>query len=302
MLMGEHAVLRGSHALAAAAPRRMTVTLHTRTDRSIRLQSALGSADTSLDAFDPGDRLRFAGAAIRQHLEALPSGFDMEIESQMPPDVGLGSSAAVTAAVLAVLRRWRGLSSDRKALHAETLEAIRAVQGCGSGADAAASIYGGLVLYRAEPPRIEPLALPWPVALLYCGYKTPTPTVIQRVAVCRRSSPALYDRVDEWIDASVLRAYEALKIGDREGFAAAVRINRGLMDALGVCDETLAAMLYALEKQRGVSVAKISGSGLGDCVWALGTVNTDTGWGPPLCEGLDEEGLRVESEDGRDGG
>ncbi|WP_144244201.1 hypothetical protein [Nitrincola sp. A-D6] len=43
------------------------------------------------------------------------------------------------------------------------------------------------------------------------------------------------------------------------------------MDALGVNDATLAKMLAELRQDPAVLGAKISGSGLGDCVLTLGT-------------------------------
>ena len=45
----------------------------------------------------------------------------------------------------------------------------------------------------------------------------------------------------------------------------------GLLDALGVCDKTLATIVYTLRQQAAVLGAKISGAGLGDCILALGT-------------------------------
>ena len=43
-----------------------------------------------------------------------------------------------------------------------------------------------------------------------------------------------------------------------------------LMEQLGVCDDTLKDMVTKLQSDAGVLGAKISGSGLGDCVLSLG--------------------------------
>ena len=43
-----------------------------------------------------------------------------------------------------------------------------------------------------------------------------------------------------------------------------------LMEQLGVCDDTLKDMVTRLQDDAGVLGAKISGSGLGDCVISLG--------------------------------
>ncbi|MGB0732694.1 MAG: GHMP kinase, partial [Pontibacterium sp.] len=42
--------------------------------------------------------------------------------------------------------------------------------------------------------------------------------------------------------------------------------------SLGVCDKTIAEIIWLMRECKGVQGAKISGSGLGDCVVALGAV------------------------------
>ena len=45
---------------------------------------------------------------------------------------------------------------------------------------------------------------------------------------------------------------------------------QGLMDALGVSDKSISDMVYSLRQSDRIQGVKISGSGLGDCVLALG--------------------------------
>jgi mevalonate kinase len=49
-----------------------------------------------------------------------------------------------------------------------------------------------------------------------------------------------------------------------------MNIYQGLMDALGVNDYTLSDIIYTMRASADIYGAKISGSGLGDCVIALG--------------------------------
>ena len=82
------------------------------------------------------------------------------------------------------------------------------VQGRGSGADLMAAIVGGIVLYRREPVFFKPI---WPnpsltelpFHLIYAGYKTPTPEVIQIVEAWRQQDPARYAQLFEDIDRCV---------------------------------------------------------------------------------------------------
>ena len=47
-------------------------------------------------------------------------------------------------------------------------------------------------------------------------------------------------------------------------------LHQGLQDALGVSNLILSNIIFKLREMRGIKGAKISGSGLGDCVIALG--------------------------------
>ena len=65
-------------------------------------------------------------------------------------------------------------------------------------------------------------------------------------------------------------ALEAASRADWQAVGELMNINQGLMDALGVNNEQLAKLVFALREDPGIMGSKISGSGLGDCVVGLG--------------------------------
>ncbi|MBL3561944.1 hypothetical protein, partial [Rhodovulum sulfidophilum] len=62
----------------------------------------------------------------------------------------------------------------------------------------------------------------------------------------------------------------AARAQDWTGFGAALARYQGQMAELGVSDETLDRIIADARAMPGLLAAKISGSGLGDCVLALG--------------------------------
>lgn len=271
MLFGEHAVLHGHRALVCAVDRRLRVRLAPRADGRLAIRSALGDYEAPIEA--PGDapRLRFVQAAVGHLRDRLPGGCALDIESDIPSDLGLGSSAAVVVATLAALRAWAdGVPPRPDALLAEAREVIRAVQGMGSGADAAASIHGGVVAFRAEPLQAERLAGPFPITAAYAGSKTPTPEVVRRVDAFGRGHPALHRGILALLGRVSEEAEAALRARRPEAIGPLMNVAHGLMDALGVCDERLASLAYRLRALAGIAGAKISGAGLGDCVIGWG--------------------------------
>lgn len=270
MLLGEHAVLHGRRALVLAVNQRLRVTLVPRADDRLEIESALGRHATTLRECTPHPQFRFILEAIRRHAAACPSGFTLRVESEFSHTIGFGSSAAVTAATVAVLREVAGLPRDLAAIRDEGIAVVRAVQGRGSGADVAASVHGGIVCYRAEPREVERLPAPFRFCAVYSGYKTPTPEVIRRVELSWAERPdelrTLYDRMEDVVAAG--RA--ALHAQDPAALGAALNEGQSLMEALGVNTPKLAAIVAALRADPGIHGAKISGSGLGDCAIGLG--------------------------------
>lgn len=292
MVLGEHAVLHGRHALVCAVSPMMHLRMTPRDDRTVRIQSALGQDEADLSRLEVRPPFRFIWAAIQQAYPSL--GFDLEIESGFSDEIGFGSSAAVTVGILGLLAAHAGQELDRHALFTQARSVIRSVQGRGSGADAAASVFGGLVLYRSDPLHIDPVPVTHPLTLLYSGYKETTPVVIEKVEALRQAQPRLVEGLYDLMDRSVLAAAEAVRAGDWPTVGRLLNMNQGFMDALGVNDRTLSELVYFLRDQPSILGAKISGSGLGDCVLGLGALSAVEHPYTAIPAAISEEGLRIE--------
>ncbi|MEM7495165.1 MAG: hypothetical protein AAF471_03325 [Myxococcota bacterium] len=369
MLLGEHAVLRGKQAIVAAVDRRIHVTLRPRADRRIVVASDLGNSATSVEECRLPPPLRFVQASLRHHQTALPNGMELTITSDLPAAAGLGSSAAVTAAVLGAVRAWLNLvdsppqaaespysarsgsfgprsatsclpclphrgstgasSCSRKAVRSpksieqgspqstgaiartlcgakqsenflglnEAVAVIRRVQGMGSGADAAASLFGGTLLFQSHPaPTVaERFDQAPPIVLCASGAKTPTPRVVEHVEQFRRQHPRVVDAIDSAIHQTVIEAASAIKRADWPSLGRLFNVNHGLMNALGVSNALLEEMVQALRGEPTIHGAKISGAGLGDCVVGLGRI-TSPQWPSEIISGnITNKGLVIDT-------
>lgn len=296
MLMGEHAVLRGHPAMVCAISKRMKVELTPRADRIVVLHSALGEHETTLDELAPNESFRFVLGAIRACREGIEQGFDLDIRSEMSHQMGLGSSAAVTVSTLAALAGAQGKTPERQCLLECGTKIIRRAQGgVGSGADVAASTYGGCLRFFAESQDVVALPTAPKLTVLYSGSKTPTPEVIAIVEENRKRQPEAFDRLDALIGDVVRRAFVAAASENWETVGELMNVNQGLMDALGVNNAKLSELVYELREDPNVFGSKISGSGLGDCVVGLGKAMRRD-WGvPSLAVQVDPVGATVEA-------
>lgn len=108
---------------------------------------AFGEGDEAL----PRAVLKAAGLGD-ERLKTLST--DVQEMFQGASKLGLGSSAASTAALVVLLSELEGIERTTDARFAWAFEAHRDLQGGrGSGADVAASMYGGLISYRLEAPQ-----------------------------------------------------------------------------------------------------------------------------------------------------
>ncbi|MDF7805891.1 hypothetical protein P4E94_00480 [Pontiellaceae bacterium B12219] len=274
MLLGEHAVLHGKRALVGAINRRITVELFQTLEKTVRIRSGLGTYEAPLHELSDHPSLRFVLQAIRQHADQIPGGFDLVIESEFSADIGFGSSAAVTVATHAALLFWiQGKAPVQECLFNASLKTVHTVQGRGSGADLAASVFGGIVGYTVDPDFL-PVEVSIPLTAVYCGYKTPTADVILRVEQLRSEDPEKYRRIYEEMGASALAAISSLRNHDFPAFGKILNRNQELMDEIGVNTPELQEIVSALQRTPEICGAKISGSGLGDCAIGIGVADS----------------------------
>ncbi len=270
MLLGEHAVLHGNRSLVAAINRRITVELFEVEGRQVSIHSSLGHYQAPLGELVDHPKFRFVLQAIRQHADAIPSGFELQITSEFSADIGFGSSAAVTVAVQAALMHWiGGAEPEKEALFEQSLQTVLAVQGRGSGADLAATVFGGIVGYTIDPDFI-PIEVAVPLTAVYCGYKTPTPDVILRVEQLRAEDPEKFERIFFDINASAEMAVSKLRQHDFPAFGKILNRNQELMAEMGVNTPELQEIVELLQHSPEIFGAKISGSGMGDCAVGIG--------------------------------
>lgn len=295
-LLGEYAVLDGGPAIVAAVDRHVEVRLRLRPSSSLTRIAAPGHCeaielhrDRSAEA--PAE-LRFALAAIEATAQELPqlagAGFDVEIRSELESGadggqkLGLGGSAAVSVALVAALRAAAGHdpASSRDEIFATAFASHRRAQGgVGSGADIAASVYGGVLLFEPKPeslPRVRVLHLPPETQFVaaWSGSAAATAPLVRRYQALNgsgagerqprrdfvRESHASVDAFVRAVDAGWLSSRSVSDNGE-----ALERLARdGGLDLLtpGL------VRLVSLARAAGAG-AKLSGAGGGDCAIAL---------------------------------
>ena len=294
MWFGEHGVLRGQTAISSAVSQRAHITFDPRTDRMLTITSDLGLYEGALDTLAPEQPFSFVLSAIEAHKDELPCGFDMIIRTDMSDQIGFGSSAAITACTVAGVQKLLGTPPNKELVLKESVKTIRHVQGEGSGADAAASIYAGLVKYDPTTLAVEHIEESPDITVVYSGQKFPTTAAIKRVNELEKKHPKVVARIFDVMRETTEKAVIALERKDWKSFGELMNIQHAILGSLTLSNRDLSLIAYHLRKQEGILGSKITGGGLGDCVLALGT----SGLTVPNYEAIDtsvsQEGLSIE--------
>ncbi len=262
LIAGEYAVLDGGEAVVMAVNRRARAHLG---DQPQELSPFLAAAARVVADELGADRADILARVV------VDSG---ELRDDSGAKLGLGSSAAATTAAIALALPPPG---DRKLLHRVAHRAHAAAQGgTGSGADVAASVWGGVLLCRppdraGDPLRTAPLSLPADLVLVpvWLGRPADTRTLVAAMTDFARREPAacraLYARIAAAAAdlAAALRPYQAIT-ALWEGGVAAAELGR----AAGVEVVTEGHRMLNERAEALGGVAKATGAGGGDVALA----------------------------------
>jgi phosphomevalonate kinase len=293
VLAGEYAVLEGETALVAAVSRRLRLSSAGTAAASTALRG--GSEPPAGDwrgnpQISPEIRLALEAAARRAGV-TLPSFPSMPFETDngalLHPSgakLGLGSSAA--GAVVAAAWVFDGAGRDladpavRDAVFAAAFEGHRAVAPRGSGADVAASTYGGVLEFV---PASSPAALPTvrgvapssaaQISVVWTGTSVRTSELVSAVHELRERNASRYDACIDHVRRGARAMRSAWQGNDAAALVDGAREHGEALRALGeaagapLVDERLAHIASLAAAAGGA--AKASGAGGGDVAVAV---------------------------------
>ena len=254
VLSGEYAVLDGAPAVCMAVNRRAVAAVGDSPDGRCRVA-------TPGREFADGEKFHIVEAVCGSRPE-LTIELDTRAFAEDGKKLGIGSSAALTAALVAPL------GGD---VYVDALAAHRRLQGgSGSGVDVATSVHGGLIEYSMDDASSTQLEWPGDLAIrfIWTGVSTSTKTRLDRLAGSEggpsRSALQLAaaEMAEAWRsrDAAAILAAYVPYVGVLQQFS--VEHDLGIFDA-GHAELTDAA------SQAGL-VYKPAGAGGGDIGTLLG--------------------------------
>lgn len=257
ILLGEHAVVFGHPAIAGPLEQGITVTL----------EKAAGGI--ALKGADTGPSL--IAHALRKCAQAFHlSSVEVEITGDLPQAVGLGSSAAVSVALVRAFATAAQISMRPQGLLDRAMELEHEFHGAtASGVDHNVAFERKLIRY-VKGRRAQPLALARAVECVVWVVEPrgSTRERVQEIARRREEDAALYEEVFGEIGGLAERAVEALENGDLAVVGQAMDQNQRLLQRLGLSTPGLDRAVAEL-RAMGAFGAKLTGAGGGGSVVGL---------------------------------
>jgi len=268
ILFGEHFVVHGTKAILAAIDKRVTVTSTFTENKTIKVNSQLGTIEVPISSSHEEVKSEFrpfvylANKIINSEQNA--SGLEITIDSDIPIGVGLGSSSACcVAATASISELFNELSSEE--ILKMSIEAEKTIFPDTSGADCTVCTYGGMIEY----PSIEKIDNTFDLNLLIVNSMIPhnTKNSVEKVSKFKKNDEGRFSQLCDLETKLIDEVVIAMKNNDVTAFGLKMSENQKHLEEIQISNDTLRDMISSLKE---ISLGtKITGAGDGGCIIAL---------------------------------
>jgi len=273
ILLGEHSVVYGRPAIAVpvADVQATAVVTSERENPGVTIH-ALDIRQTIDVASAPEDEplsLTVRNVLSRAGLCPNDVRLSVTLRSTIPVASGLGSGAAVAAALVRGLAQYLDLDLAVAQVSDLVYETEKIHHGTPSGVDNTVVTYGQPVFFRREQP-IETFQVghPFWLAIADSGLPSVTRETVGDVRAAWQRTPRAYEDLFDRIGALVVSAREAIEQGEIAHLGKGMNQNHSLLQEMGVSSQVLDDLVRAA-LDAGAYGAKLSGGGRGGNVIAL---------------------------------
>jgi mevalonate kinase len=271
ILLGEHAVVYGQPALAVPVTQlQAEVRIEGTSNPGVLINAPDIQLQTMLELLAHTNPI---AATIRHTLSLLDlpplSSVVIQIKSTIPVASGLGSGAAVSAALIRALARYVDKDLSDEQVNALVYETEKLHHGTPSGIDNTVITYAKPVYFvKSQPITTLRVTKPFTIVIGDTGIAASTLQSVQDVRQSWQKNPAQYESLFSAIGNLVKNARQALEEGSPDMLGPLMNENHALLQELGVSSPELDQLVEAAHLV-GALGAKLSGGGRGGNMIAL---------------------------------
>lgn len=200
----------------------------------------------------------------------MPEDVGLTLRSTVPPERGLGSSAAVATAIVRACAQFAQVELTQDEMYTIVQAAEEIAHMNPSGVDARAVSSNEPIRFRQGVYTEVRVGRTMFLVIADTGLPRRTREAIQHVQSVARRNPRAFQSDIDYLGRLVRDAEHALNIGDAKSLGATLNESHEMLRSFNVsCRELDTLVLQA--RQSGALGAKLTGAGLGGCMIALTT-------------------------------
>lgn len=276
ILFGEHAVVYGRPAIAAPISQlRARATVSPSSSNNCYLFAPDLNRHNRLQDLPDDDALALAARLVLKagQIETIPD-VTIRVNSQIPIASGMGSGAAIAAAIIRALAQHlnRADLQSNEMVSALTYEVEKIHHGTPSGIDNTVVAYEQPIYFVRQSPQnqIEPFTVAAPLRFVVAdtGVRSSTKVAVGDVRRQYSQQPAQFARIFDECGRIAQDARQAIEAGDVQRVGQLMTKNHAWLQTMTVSSPEL-DNLVAAALQAGALGAKLSGAGRGGNMLAL---------------------------------
>ena len=271
ILLGEHAVVYGRHAIAAPVPLAIQSQIEDIKDGIEIMIPRWGVEQTLHPHAREPQSFDQPFAIILDKLELNDRSMRITVFANVPRAMGLGGSAAIAVSIIRAMDQHFRLGLSNEEVNSLAFECEKVAHGTPSGIDNTMATYGELLLYRkGEPPLIRKLKTPDAITMVIgmSGVESLTAKMVAGVRRAWERNQAMYERIFDGIDDLSKQGVKAIQTYDLDHLGELMNVCQGLLNSLQVSSWEIEEMIQ-IARNNGALGAKLTGGGGGGSIIAL---------------------------------
>ena len=269
ILFGEHFVVYGVKAILCSINKRVTVTAEKITEKKISINSEIGNLilKPNKSISEISSPLKPFYYLANKAIENQNGGIQVQIDSEIPLGVGLGSSSACcVAGAAAIFKLFQHIS--KKEILELAIEAEKTIFENTSGADCTVCTYGGMMAYDKkqgfkkieEEPKFQ-------LVIVNSNIKHSTDSMVSKVKAFKIKNKEEFSKLSDQESKLIEDVLKLLKKNNTKELGEKINQNQKYLETIGISNNQLREMIEIGQKTS--FGAKITGSGGGGCIFTL---------------------------------
>jgi len=269
ILFGEHFVVYGVKAILCSINKRVTVTAEKITEKKISINSEIGNLilEPNKSISEISSPLKPFYYLANKAIENQNGGIQVQIDSEIPLGVGLGSSSACcVAGAAAIFKLFQHIS--KKEILELAIEAEKTIFKNTSGADCTVCTYGGMMAYDKKQgfKKIEDEPK-FQLVIVNSNIKHSTDSMVSKVKAFKIKNKEEFSKLSDQESKLVEDVLKLLKENNTKELGEKINQNQKYLETIGISNNQLKEMIKIGQKTS--FGAKITGSGGGGCIFTL---------------------------------